>query len=163
MDELKAPRGRRREGGGAAEEGAEQGHGGARERSAGRVLDAERPHRRVRAADSPSGPRIRTPHVQRRPCNSTSARRQQDDDQRSGDRDVPAGRPMKQYLLSIYQPDGDPPPPAALDEVMRRLDALHEELRAAGAWVFVAGPPPPATARVAGFPPAGLLPAHGAL
>ncbi len=40
---------------------------------------------------------------------------------------------MKQYLLSIYQPDGDPPPPAALDVVMRRLDALHEELRAAGA------------------------------
>ena len=26
---------------------------------------------------------------------------------------------MKQYLLSIYQPDGDPPPPEVLDEIMR--------------------------------------------
>src|SRR5258708_1180709 len=163
MDELKAPRGRRREGGGPPEEGAEQGHGGARERSAGRVLDGERPHRRVRAADSPSGPRIRTPHVQRRPCSSTPARRQQDDDQRRGDRDVPAGRPMKQYLLSIYQPDGDPPPPAALDEVMRSLDALHEELRAAGAWVFVAGPPPPSTGRGGRIPDGGFLTTDGPL
>jgi hypothetical protein len=55
---------------------------------------------------------------------------------------------MKQYLLSIYQPDGDLPPPAVLDEVMRRLDALHEELKAAGAWVFVAGLHPPSTATV---------------
>jgi hypothetical protein len=55
---------------------------------------------------------------------------------------------MKQYLLSIYQPDGDPPPAAVLDEVMLRLDALHEELKAAGAWVFVAGLHPPSTATV---------------
>jgi hypothetical protein len=55
---------------------------------------------------------------------------------------------MKQYLLSIYQPDGDLPPPAVLEEVMRRLDALHEELKAAGAWVFVAGLHPPSTATV---------------
>jgi hypothetical protein len=55
---------------------------------------------------------------------------------------------MKQYVLSIYQPDGDPPSPAVLDGVMRRLDALHEELKAAGAWVFVAGLHPPGTATV---------------
>ena len=58
---------------------------------------------------------------------------------------------MKQYLLSIYQPDGGPPPPAVLDRVMRGLDALHLELKAAGAWVFVAGLDPPSTATVVRF------------
>ncbi|WP_433278206.1 YciI family protein [Pseudonocardia xinjiangensis] len=55
---------------------------------------------------------------------------------------------MKQYLLSIYQPDGDPPPPEVMDPIMRRLDALNEEMRAAGAWVFAAGLHPPGTATV---------------
>ncbi len=36
---------------------------------------------------------------------------------------------MKQYLLSIYQPDGDPPPPEVLDAIMRDLDALNQEMR----------------------------------
>ncbi len=40
---------------------------------------------------------------------------------------------MKQYLLSIYQPDGDPPPPEILEKVMRDIDALNRELKAAGA------------------------------
>jgi hypothetical protein len=46
---------------------------------------------------------------------------------------------MKQYLLSIYQPDGDPPPSVDLEQISRDLDAFHEELRAAGAWVFAGG------------------------
>ena len=46
---------------------------------------------------------------------------------------------MKQYLLSIYQPDGDPPPPEILEKVMQDVDALNEELKAAGAWVFSGG------------------------
>ena len=46
---------------------------------------------------------------------------------------------MKQYLLSIYQPDGDPPGPEILGPVMERLDAFREELKAAGAWVFTGG------------------------
>ena len=46
---------------------------------------------------------------------------------------------MKQYLLSIYQPDGDPPPPEVLEPIMRDLDAVNQELKAAGAWVFAAG------------------------
>jgi hypothetical protein len=58
---------------------------------------------------------------------------------------------VKQYLLSIYQPDGDPPPPEVLARVMRDLDVLHAELKAAGAWVFVAGLHPPSTARVVRF------------
>jgi hypothetical protein len=55
---------------------------------------------------------------------------------------------MKQYLLSVYQPDGDPPPPEILDRVMRDLAALNRALRAAGAWVFTAGLHPPSTATV---------------
>ncbi|MFB7724583.1 MULTISPECIES: YciI family protein [unclassified Nocardia] len=45
---------------------------------------------------------------------------------------------MKQYLLGIYQPD-DTDPPDNLDEIMRDLEALNDEMRDAGAWVFAAG------------------------
>ena len=55
---------------------------------------------------------------------------------------------MKQYLLSIYQPDGETPPPEVLARVMRDIDVLNQELRAAGAWVFAAGLHPPSTATV---------------
>ncbi|MDP9372310.1 MAG: YciI family protein [Chloroflexota bacterium] len=55
---------------------------------------------------------------------------------------------MKQYLLSIYQPDGPPPPPDVLERVMRDVDALDRELKAAGAWVFAGGLHPPGTATV---------------
>jgi hypothetical protein len=55
---------------------------------------------------------------------------------------------VKQYLLSIYQPDGDPPPPEVLEPIMRDLDALNEEIQAAGAWVFGAALHPPSTATV---------------
>jgi len=55
---------------------------------------------------------------------------------------------MKQYLLSIYQPDGPPPPPEVLGPIMADLEALNAEMRAAGAWVFAAGLHPPATATV---------------
>lgn len=54
---------------------------------------------------------------------------------------------MKQYLLSIYQPD-EIPPPEVLEPVMRELDALNEEMRAAGAWVFAGPLHPPSTATV---------------
>lgn len=46
---------------------------------------------------------------------------------------------MVQYLLSIYQPDGDPPPPEELEPIMRKLEVLQRELREAGAWVFSGG------------------------
>jgi hypothetical protein len=46
---------------------------------------------------------------------------------------------VKQYMLTIYQPDGDPPPPEVLDPIMRNLDDLNQEMRTAGAWVFAAG------------------------
>lgn len=55
---------------------------------------------------------------------------------------------MKQYLISMYQPDGPPPPPAVLEPVMRNLAALNAEMQAAGAWVFGNGLHPPTTATV---------------
>jgi hypothetical protein len=55
---------------------------------------------------------------------------------------------MKRYLLSIVQPDGAPPPPEVLATVMRDVDALIEEVKAAGAWVFNGGLHPPSTATV---------------
>ncbi|HEY2764744.1 MAG TPA: YciI family protein [Pseudonocardiaceae bacterium] len=55
---------------------------------------------------------------------------------------------MTQYLLSIYQPDGDPPPAEVLDPIMRDVEAVNAELRAAGAWVFAGGLHPPSTATV---------------
>jgi hypothetical protein len=55
---------------------------------------------------------------------------------------------VKQYLLSVYQPDGDPPPAEFLDQVRRDLDTLNNELKAAGAWVFTARLHPPDTATV---------------
>lgn len=55
---------------------------------------------------------------------------------------------MKQYLLSIYQPDGDPPPPDVLAGIMADVGAVDAELRAAGAWVFSAGLHAPSTATV---------------
>jgi hypothetical protein len=55
---------------------------------------------------------------------------------------------MKRYLLSIYQPQGDPPPPDALEAIMRDVDKLTDEMRAAGAWVFNGPLHPPSTATV---------------
>lgn len=55
---------------------------------------------------------------------------------------------MQQYLLSIYQPDGPVPPPEVLDKVMRDVDALIQEIKVAGAWVFNGGLYPPSTATV---------------
>jgi hypothetical protein len=55
---------------------------------------------------------------------------------------------MKQYLLSIYQPDGPPPASVDLEQIGRDLAVLNEELRQAGAWVFADGLFPPTTATV---------------
>jgi hypothetical protein len=55
---------------------------------------------------------------------------------------------MKQYLMSVYQPQGDPPPPEVLEPIARNLDLLREELKRAGAWVFSGGLHAPDTATV---------------
>jgi len=55
---------------------------------------------------------------------------------------------MKRYLLSIYQPEGGQTDPELLDKVMRDLEAVNQEIKAAGAWVFAGGLHPPSTATV---------------
>jgi len=55
---------------------------------------------------------------------------------------------MKLYLLTIYQPDGDPPPPEVLDRVMRDIDVMNQELKATNSWVFAGGLHPASTATV---------------
>src|SRR5262245_14483804 len=59
---------------------------------------------------------------------------------------------MKQYLLSVIQPDGlpgsTPPAPEFLERVMRDVYAVREEMKKAGAWVFSAGLHAPSTATV---------------
>lgn len=55
---------------------------------------------------------------------------------------------MKQYLLSIYQPDGEPPSDVDLAQIDRDLTALNAEMKAAGAWVFANGLHPASTATV---------------
>jgi hypothetical protein len=46
---------------------------------------------------------------------------------------------MKQYLLSIYQPDGPIPTPEVLAKISNDVRAVREDMRAAGAWVFSGG------------------------
>jgi len=55
---------------------------------------------------------------------------------------------VKQYLISIYQPDEGAPPPDVLEAVMRDVAALVADTKAAGAWVFNGGLHPPSTATV---------------
>lgn len=46
---------------------------------------------------------------------------------------------MTHYLLSIYQPDGDPPATVDLERIMRDVGALRADMQAADAWVFSGG------------------------
>jgi hypothetical protein len=56
---------------------------------------------------------------------------------------------VPQYLISMYQPDGDQvPPPEVLEPIMRKMAAIRDELQAAGAWVFAGGLHPVSTATV---------------
>jgi hypothetical protein len=44
---------------------------------------------------------------------------------------------MGRYLLSVFQEEGaEPPTPEHAQEIMTRVAAHQEELKAAGAWVF---------------------------
>jgi len=58
---------------------------------------------------------------------------------------------MKNYLLSVYQPEGTPPPPDVLDKIMAELGILRDEMKAAGVWVFSGGLNAPSTATVLRF------------
>lgn len=54
---------------------------------------------------------------------------------------------MPHYLLSIcYPPDATPPSPPEMERIVADVTAFHEELRAAGSWVFGGGLHDPSTA-----------------
>ena len=57
---------------------------------------------------------------------------------------------MKQYLVSVYSPEiaAGGAPPENIDQIMRDVDALNDELRSSGAWVFAGGLHPARTATV---------------
>jgi hypothetical protein len=55
---------------------------------------------------------------------------------------------MQRYLLTIYQPDGEPPPADQLAVIAQDLAVLRDELESAGAWVFAGGLEEPGTAKV---------------
>ncbi len=55
---------------------------------------------------------------------------------------------MRRYLLSIYQPDGAPPPEVDLKEIGRAITAVIDDMKSSGAWVFNGGLFPPSTATV---------------
>ena len=55
---------------------------------------------------------------------------------------------MKQYLLSVYQPDGPTPSREALEKIMREVYELRQQMKDAGAWVFSGGLHPSTTSTV---------------
>jgi hypothetical protein len=55
---------------------------------------------------------------------------------------------MRQYLISVFEPDGPRPGPEALGKIAADLDQVNQELKQAGSWVFAGGLFPPSTATV---------------
>ena len=68
---------------------------------------------------------------------------------------------MKNYLLSVYQPEGTPPPPDVLEKIMAELGTLRDEMKAAGVWVFSGGLNAPSTATVLRFDGSDVLMTDG--
>jgi hypothetical protein len=56
---------------------------------------------------------------------------------------------MPQYLLSVHYVEGqEEPPPEVMQQMFKDVDALNQEMRAQGAWVFGGGLHTPDTATV---------------
>ena len=56
---------------------------------------------------------------------------------------------MPQYLLSVYIDESqEPPSPEVMEKAYKDVDAVNEEIKAAGAWVFAGGLHPTSTATV---------------
>jgi len=54
---------------------------------------------------------------------------------------------MPRYLMTVVEPSTGPGlAPGQLDQIMKDVDALHQEMQDAGVWVFGGGLHPPATA-----------------
>jgi hypothetical protein len=68
---------------------------------------------------------------------------------------------MKQYLLSVYHPEGAPPAPEVLEAAMQKVSDLNDDVKAAGAWVFAGGLHPSSTATVVRVADGDLLTTDG--
>ena len=55
---------------------------------------------------------------------------------------------MKQYLLSVYHPEGSIPEPEVIERINADVLALNAEIQQAGVWVFAGGLFPSSTATV---------------
>ena len=56
---------------------------------------------------------------------------------------------MKQYLLSVHYVEGQaPPPPETIQQMYKDVEAVNQEMRDAGAWVFGGGLEEPSIATV---------------
>ena len=55
---------------------------------------------------------------------------------------------MRQYLLSVYHPEGGIPEPEVMAKITADVEALNTELQQSGAWVFAGGLHPSSTATV---------------
>ena len=56
---------------------------------------------------------------------------------------------MTQYLLSVYMVEGEEAPaPDVIEQMYKDVDAVNEEIKAQGAWVFAGGLHPADTATV---------------
>ena len=56
---------------------------------------------------------------------------------------------MTLYLLAVHHsPDAPPPPPEEMQKAFQQVDAVNEEMKRAGAWVFGGGLHPPSIATV---------------
>ncbi len=56
---------------------------------------------------------------------------------------------MTQYLLSVYMVEGEPEPaPDVIEQMYKDVDAVNQEIKEAGAWVFAGGLHPANTATV---------------
>jgi hypothetical protein len=54
---------------------------------------------------------------------------------------------MTQYLLSVYPGPADQmPAPAKMEQIFKDVDAVNQQIKAAGAWVFAGGLHPATTA-----------------
>ena len=56
---------------------------------------------------------------------------------------------MTQYLMAVHMTEGaEEPSPEAMQQMYKDVDAVNDEIKAAGAWVFAGGLHPASTATV---------------
>jgi len=68
---------------------------------------------------------------------------------------------MKQYMLSVYMDEGFAPSDEEMQTIFKDVDALNDEIKSEGAWVFAGGLHPPSTATVVQAKDGGVITTDG--